>query len=106
MFRYFSLGSHLVAAVLYGALQRNTAPKGLTILTYAKARLFGPHGITTEPASEPADPDRSAMTTPLGTASTMAIVHRRNGLRASASQPNPEGYSDQLSPIRAADPHG
>lgn len=57
MFRYSSLGSHVVAAVLYSALQRNSSTKGQTILTYAQAGLFRPLGIVTEPAMEPTDPD-------------------------------------------------
>ncbi len=50
VFRYSSLGAHLVAAVLYSALQRDPRTKGQSILDYAQVRLFDPLEITTRPA--------------------------------------------------------
>lgn len=57
VFRYSSVGSHLVAAVLHSALQRNPATKGQSILAYARMKLFDPLGITTRPAAELTPPD-------------------------------------------------
>lgn len=57
VFRYSSLGSHVVAAVLYSALQRNPGTKGQSILAYARTKLFDPLGITTQPAVELTPPD-------------------------------------------------
>ncbi len=57
VFRYSSLGSHVVAAVLYSALQRNPATEGQSILAYARTKLLDPLGITTQPAVELTPPD-------------------------------------------------
>ncbi len=51
-FWYSNLGAHLVAAVLYSALQRHPATKGRSVLDYARTRLFDPLGIGTRPAFE------------------------------------------------------
>lgn len=56
-FRYSSLGSHIVAAVLDSALQRNPSTKGQSVLGYARTRLFDPLGIITRPALELSPPD-------------------------------------------------
>lgn len=56
-FRYSSLGSHVAAAVLYSALQRNPATKDQSILDFARTKLFDPLGITTRPATKLTDPD-------------------------------------------------
>lgn len=48
-FLYSDLGAHLVAAVLHSALQRHPSTKGLSILDYARTKLFDPPGIVTRP---------------------------------------------------------
>jgi len=49
-FEYSNTSAHLAAAVLASALARSVDPPKQTLLDYARANLFGPLGIKTEPA--------------------------------------------------------
>jgi CubicO group peptidase (beta-lactamase class C family) len=49
-FVYSNVSSHLVAAVLASALQRQDEGRGRSLLDYAREKLFDPLGISTRPA--------------------------------------------------------
>lgn len=51
-FRYSNISADLAAAVLLGALQRNRASGGQTVLDYARTKLFDPLGIQARPVYE------------------------------------------------------
>ena len=50
-FEYSNTSAHLAAAVLASALARSKDPPRQTLLDYARANLFEPRGIQSEPAS-------------------------------------------------------